>query len=82
MAPRNWMRRIEGKPRVRLTECCQFKLTGLTAYLTKGEALVAARRSERADGQSCRLETVDVELGGGGPRKLPAAVAAAIADVA
>lgn len=26
-----------------LTECCQFKLTGLTPYLTKGEALVAAR---------------------------------------
>ncbi len=27
----------------RLTECCQFKLTGLTPYLTKGEALLAAR---------------------------------------
>lgn len=26
-----------------LTECCQFKITGLTPYLTKGEALVAAR---------------------------------------
>ena len=26
-----------------LTECCQFKVTGLTPYLTKGEALVAAR---------------------------------------
>jgi uncharacterized protein len=25
------------------TECCQFKLTGLTPYLTKGEALVAAK---------------------------------------
>jgi uncharacterized protein len=25
------------------TECCQFKLTGKTPYLTKGEALVAAR---------------------------------------
>ena len=25
------------------TECCQFKRTGLTPYLTKGEALVAAR---------------------------------------
>ena len=24
------------------TECCQFKLTGLTPHLTKGEALVAA----------------------------------------
>ena len=26
----------------RLTECCRFKLTGATPYLTKGEALVAA----------------------------------------
>jgi Fe-S-cluster containining protein len=26
----------------RLTECCHFKLTGRTPYLTKGEALVAA----------------------------------------
>lgn len=25
------------------TECCHFKLTGLTPYLTKGEALVAAK---------------------------------------
>lgn len=25
------------------TECCQFKLTGLTPHLTKGEALVAAK---------------------------------------
>ncbi len=28
---------------LRLTECCQFKRTGLTPYLTKGEALVAAQ---------------------------------------
>ena len=28
---------------IRRTECCQFKLTGRTPYLTKGEALVAAR---------------------------------------
>lgn len=27
----------------RLTRCCQFKLNGLTPYLTRGEALVAAR---------------------------------------
>ncbi|MBA3273746.1 MAG: YkgJ family cysteine cluster protein [Chthoniobacterales bacterium] len=27
----------------RLQECCQFKLTGRTPYLTKGEALVAAK---------------------------------------
>jgi len=25
------------------TECCQFKLTGLVPYLTRGEALVAAK---------------------------------------
>ena len=45
------------------TECCQFKITGLTPYLTKGEALVAARGvraagrkqlPERADG-ACPL---------------------------
>jgi Fe-S-cluster containining protein len=28
---------------VRLKQCCHFKLTGRTPYLTKGEALVAAR---------------------------------------
>lgn len=28
---------------LRRTECCQFKLTGRTPYLTRGEALVAAR---------------------------------------
>lgn len=28
---------------VRVKECCHFKLTGRTPYLTKGEALVAAR---------------------------------------
>jgi hypothetical protein len=27
----------------RLQECCHFKLTGRTPYLTRGEALVAAR---------------------------------------
>lgn len=27
----------------RRTECCHFKLTGRTPYLTKGEAIVAAR---------------------------------------
>ncbi len=32
------------------TECCQFKLTGLTPYLTRGEALVAAR-GVRASGR-------------------------------
>ena len=47
----------------RLTECCQFKLTGKTPYLTAGEALHAAaalraagvhRLSEKKDG-SCPL---------------------------
>ncbi len=28
---------------LRRTECCRFKLTGLTPYLTKGEALLAAQ---------------------------------------
>ncbi|MEO8045625.1 MAG: YkgJ family cysteine cluster protein [Spartobacteria bacterium] len=36
---------------IRRTECCQFKLTGLTPYLTKGEALVAAR-AWRASGRT------------------------------
>lgn len=47
----------------RETTCCQFKLNGLTPYLTKGEAIVAARGvraagrkqlPERADG-ACPL---------------------------
>jgi Fe-S-cluster containining protein len=33
-----------------IAECCQFKLTGLTPYLTKGEAIVAAR-AWRASGR-------------------------------
>ena len=117
---------------IRRTECCQFKLTGLTPYLTKGEALVAAR-ALRASGRkdlpqevngACpmleamsgrcliyadrpfgcrthfcaaaggplarsevvdlirRLETIDAQLGGEGARKLPAAVAAALAEIA
>src|SRR5437763_17052205 len=28
---------------LRKTECCHFKLTGRTPYLTKGEAVIAAR---------------------------------------
>ena len=28
---------------MRVKECCNFKLTGRTPYLTKGEALVAAK---------------------------------------
>ena len=117
---------------IRRTECCQFKLTGLTPYLTKGEARVAAQ-AWRASGRTklpspsdgacpmlepqsgrcliyadrpfgCRthfcaaaggplarrevidlirrLETIDAELGGDGPRQLPAAVAAALREIA
>jgi Fe-S-cluster containining protein len=36
---------------VRLKECCHFKLTGRTPYLTKGEALVAAK-ALRASGRT------------------------------
>jgi Fe-S-cluster containining protein len=41
-----------------LTECCHFKLTGLTPYLTKGEALVAAR-AFRATGRKHLPERTD-----------------------
>jgi len=36
---------------VRVKECCHFKLTGRTPYLTKGEALLAAR-AVRATGRT------------------------------
>ena len=42
----------------RLTECCHFKLTGRTPYLTKGEAIVAAK-AFRATGRKSLLETAD-----------------------
>jgi uncharacterized protein len=111
-------------------ECCYFKLTGLTPYLTKGEALVAAKALRatgrvrlpesidgacpllRPDTQRCliydsrpfgcrthfcaaaggpyprrdvldlirRLEKVDADLGGDGPRALPAAVAVVLKE--
>lgn len=117
---------------VRRKECCHFKLTGRTPYLTKGEAVVAAkafratgrkRLPENADGVcpmldretgNCviydsrpfgcrthfcaaaggpyarrevldlirRLESVDVELGGSGPRVLVAAIGEALAELA
>jgi Fe-S-cluster containining protein len=110
------------------TECCHFKLTGKTPYLTKGESLVAAQalratgrqslprrddgacplldpRSSRCliyDGRpfGCRthfcaaaggpyarrevidlirrLEEIDAQLGGDGPRALPAAVSSGL----
>jgi len=41
-----------------LSECCQFKLTGLTPYLTRGEALVAAR-GVRAAGRKQLPERTD-----------------------
>ena len=41
-----------------LTECCQFKQTGLTPYLTRGEALVAAR-GVRAAGRKQLPERTD-----------------------
>jgi Fe-S-cluster containining protein len=42
----------------RLTECCHFKLTGRTPYLTKGEAIVAAE-AFRATGRKSLPEKAD-----------------------
>lgn len=116
-------RPIERRCTIR-TECCHFKLTGKTPYLTRGEALLAARalratgrkalpsRNDGAcpllDPQSSRcliyqdrpfgcrthfcaaaggpyarrevidlirrLEQIDEQLGGDGPRVLPGAI--------
>lgn len=41
-----------------LTECCRFRLTGRTPYLTRGEALVAAK-ALRAAGRTRLAETSD-----------------------
>ena len=41
-----------------LTQCCQFKLTGRTPYLTRGEALVAAK-ALRASGRSKLAQNED-----------------------
>jgi uncharacterized protein len=115
----------------RRTECCHFKLTGRTPYLTKGEALVAAQAfratgrkslSPSPDGAcqmleaptgNClvyrdrpfgcrthfcavaggpyarhevldlirRLERIDAELNGDGPRILQNAIADALEEV-
>ncbi len=43
---------------VRRTECCHFKLTGRTPYLTKGEAIVAAK-ALRATGRKSLPENAD-----------------------
>jgi Fe-S-cluster containining protein len=42
----------------RLKECCHFKLTGRTPYLTKGEALVAAK-ALRASGRKALADRAD-----------------------
>jgi Fe-S-cluster containining protein len=113
------------------TQCCHFTLTGKTPYLTRGEALVAARALKasgrkslpsRNDGAcplldpqtsrcliyedrpfGCRthfcaaaggpyarrevidlirrLETIDEQLGGDGPRALPTAIREALHEV-
>jgi len=42
----------------RLTECCQFKLTGKTPFLTKGEAVVAAK-ALRANGRKDMPKAID-----------------------
>jgi Fe-S-cluster containining protein len=43
---------------IRRTECCQFKLTGRTPQLTKGEAVIAAR-ALRASGRKTLPERDD-----------------------
>jgi len=43
---------------LRRTECCHFKLTGRTPYLTKGEAIVAAN-ALRATGRKSLSENAD-----------------------
>lgn len=40
------------------TECCRFRLTGRTPFLTKGEALVAAK-AVRASGRKQMPEAID-----------------------
>ena len=42
---------------VRVKECCHFKLTGRTPYLTKGEALVAAQ-ALRATGRKALPKSI------------------------
>jgi Fe-S-cluster containining protein len=116
---------------VRRTECCHFKLTGRTPYLTRGEAVVAAKAlratgrkalPENPDGacpmlqrdtSNCliyddrpfgcrthfcaaaggpvarrevidlirRLERIDIELGGNGPRIFQNAIAEVLEDI-
>ena len=55
-------RELENRPVeracVRRTECCQFKLTGRTPMLTRGEAIVAAK-ALRAAGRKAVPESED-----------------------
>jgi len=55
-------RELESRPVeracIRRTECCQFKLTGRTPQLTKGEAILAAR-ALRASGRKAMPERDD-----------------------
>ncbi len=55
-------RELENRPVqrgcTRLTECCQFKLTGRTPQLTQGETLVAAQ-AVRASGRKILPESVE-----------------------
>src|SRR5438270_11294867 len=51
-------RRLIRRSCLRRTECCHFKLTGRTPYLTKGEALLAAK-ALRATGRKSLPETAD-----------------------
>jgi len=43
---------------IQRTECCRFRLTGRTPFLTKGEALVAAK-AVRASGRKQLPEAID-----------------------
>src|SRR5271163_3727248 len=55
-------RELESRPIerdcIRRTECCQFKLTGRTPMLTRGEAVLAAR-ALRASGRKAMPERDD-----------------------
>jgi Fe-S-cluster containining protein len=55
-------RELEARPMerscTRLTECCQFKLTGRTPMLTRGEALLAAQ-AVRASGRKVLPEAAE-----------------------
>jgi uncharacterized protein len=55
-------REVEARPVerscLRRTECCQFKLTGRTPQLTRGEAILAAR-AFRASGRKAMSERDD-----------------------